>query len=56
MLGEMERSYLAYLLTFDPSLTALGGRQKISVVHVGWNGCPNPFMTLSPHSLLMAVS
>ena len=32
--GEMERSYLSYLLTSDPSIRAVGGCQRISVVHV----------------------
>lgn len=32
--GEMERSYLSYLLTSDPCITAVGGSHRISVIHV----------------------
>lgn len=32
--GEMERSYLSFLLTCDPYIAVLGGSERISVIQV----------------------
>lgn len=57
--GEMERSYLSYLLNSDPFIRAMGGCQRISVVHVHAHSCPDYqllTLSLSLCSLPMAVS
>ena len=57
--GEMERSYLSYLLNSDPSIRAMGGCQRISVVHVHAHSCLDYQLLTLPLSLCslpMAVS